>query len=556
MTDQQDTHIATPQLRHRPSLSLVWLVPLVTLLIGGWLVYQTLNQQGPSITIRFVTAEGIEAGTTRIRYKDVEIGMVDSVRFASDFKYVELTARMTRSAESLLNEGTRFWVVRPRLTLREVSGLGTLLSGAYIELDPGKGTARRKFTGLETPPVITAEDKGHTVLLQAPRLNSIGIGSPIYYQGIVTGEVLGYQLTEDKRGVLIHAFIKSPYDQLLADSTRFWNVSGMDLSMDSEGFRLRTESLESLMFGGIAFDTPSSLTQDEPLSRTHFPLWPSRQQIEQSGFTEKVPFVLYFEGSVRGLSVNAPVEFNGMRIGSVRDIRLEYHPDDQRFMIPVLVEIEPDRITWLGEKPDSEANIVPQLIERGLRARLQTGNLLTGQLFVELVMRPDSPIRLLETRLKASQLPTIPGQLDELTSSVRSFLTRLNKVDIDKIAEELHGTLAGTNKLLNHRDLDKAIQDLGASLASLRGLMKDLEKRSGPISRNLENALGAVAPALEQAGRTMNTLDEVIQPNSQLHFRVIRMADELIETARSIRAFVNLLERSPESVIFGKQEEQ
>lgn len=555
MGKEETPDIAQPTLDKRPSLSLIWLVPLITLAIGGWLVFKTISDKGPTITLHFANAADIEAGKTRIKYKEVEIGVVESIRFEDQYKGVILSAQMTSAAEHLLREDSRFWVVRPRLTAREITGLNTLLSGSYIELDPGKGAKASEFVGLETPPVLTTEDKGKVVLLDSPGLGSLGIGSPIYYQGIVSGEVLGFELADDRRKVLIHAFVKEPYDSLLSDDSQFWNISGIEVSLTADGVKLRTDSLESLMYGGIAFDTPANLQQPRPLTQKHFPLWTSREHLEKSGYTKKVPFVLFFEDSVRGLSVDAPVEFKGIKIGSVRQIRLEYHPDGHQFHIPVLVEIEPERITWIGGLPD-EQGIIDKLIKRGLRARLQTGNLLTGQLYVELVMRPDSEVRLLETQTEVTQLPTIPGELNELAGSLHGFLDKLDKVEIDQIAHELQNTLAGTNKLTNHPDLDKAISDMSASMASLKTLLGALEKRSGPISKNLETALGSVAPTLEQAGEAMDSLDDVLKPDSQLHFRVIRMADELTETARSIRALVNVLEHNPQSVIFGKQESE
>jgi len=262
---------------------------------------------------------------------------------------------------------------------------------------------------------------------------------------------------------------------------------------------------------------------------------------------------LFFEGSVRGLSIDAPVEFKGIKVGSVRDLRLEYHASEGSFRIPVLVEIEPERIAWLDQKPEVNMDTIQTLVERGLRARLQPGNLLTGQLFVELVMQPESPMKLIDTGDEMAQLPTVPGELEQLTSSALGFLTKLDQLNIEEIANELQGTLAGTNRIMNHPDLETAIQDLSASVSSLKVLLGDLEKRSGKISRNVESALAAIAPALEQTGNTMQTLQSALKPGSQLHFRVIRMADELTETARSIRSFVNLLEEEPESVIFGKQ---
>ncbi len=553
---QDNKQPAEPGFQHSPGLSLVWLVPLITFAIGAWLVFKTLSEQGPQITITFDTAAGIEAGTTRIRYRDVEIGLVERLQFTEGHTKVLVSAKMTRAAEELLNTNTRFWVVKPRLTLREVSGLGTLLSGSYIEMDPGEGEPATAFTGLSTPPVLTTADRGIIVLLQTSRLGSLGIGSPIYYQGISAGEVLGYRLGEDEQSVLIHAFVAAPYDKLLRDNTRFWNVSGVDITVDADGFSLHTESVESLMFGGIAFETPATLANaEQKLTRERFALLPSREHVEQTSFSRKEPFVLFFDGSVRGLNIDAPVEFKGIKVGSVRDLRLEYHASDSSFRIPVLVEIEPERIAWLGQKPETDADTIQTLVERGLRARLQPGNLLTGKFFVELIMQPDSPVKLVDTGDDMAQLPTVPGELDQLTSSVLGFLTKLEQINIEEIADELHGTLEGTNRVMNHPDLDRAIQDLSASVTSLKVLLGDLEKRSGKISRNVESALAAIAPTLEQTGSTMQTLQSALKPGSQLHFRVIRMADELTETARSIRSFVNLLEREPESVIFGRQEQ-
>lgn len=557
MTGQSDSpqQPATPTLHHKSGMSLVWLIPLITLLIGGWLVFKSIDERGPSITLTFETAEGIEVGTTRIKYKNVDVGVVESLRFGHDYRSVELTAQMDKSAEALLNRGTRFWVVRPRLSLREVSGLGTLISGAYIELDPGEGAKQTHFTGLETPPVLTTEDEGQKVLLMAPKLGSIGIGSPIYYQGIVAGEILGYELGDDQRSVLIHAFVEAPYNDLLRGNTRFWNVSGLDVSLDADGIKVHTESIESLMFGGIAFDTPATL---EPLSQDLdslvFPLHSSRESIEASNYTQKVQFLTFFDGSVRGLNINAPVEFKGIKVGSVKDIRLEFHADDTSFRIPVLLEIEPERIIKRGRTPEeSKMAALEILIERGLRARLQTGSLLTGQLLVELVMRPETQVRLVDAGIDIPQIPTIPAELEAFTTSIKNFLGKLDKVDIDGIASELQQTLEGTNRLMNHAELDNAISDMAASLNSLKGILVSLESRSEPISANLQQALGAVAPALEQARDTMSNIDSVIAPESQLHFRVIQMADELAETARAIRSFVELLERNPESMIFGKE---
>jgi len=575
--EENNQGVATPTLHRRSGPSLVWLIPLITVLIGGWLVFKTLTEQGPAFTLAFDTAEGIEAGKTRIKFKNVDVGVVETLRFSNNFDHVILTVQMDQDTGHLLRRGTRFWVVRPRLSLRGVSGLGTLISGAYIELDPGKGAPQGHFKGLETPPVLTTENEGEKVLLITPKLGSIGIGSPVYYQGILAGEVLGYELGDDQSSVLIHAFVNAPYDDLLQGNSRFWNVSGLDVSVNADGINVRTESLESLMFGGIAFETPASL---EPVTRDIsglvFSLHPSYENIQESTYTQKIQFLLFFEGSVRGLAIDAPVEFKGIKVGLVKDIRLEFHAEDTSFRIPVLVEIEPERIIKPGKEAEGATmETVNTLIDRGLRARLQTGSLLTGQLFVELVMKPDSEQHLVTTDVNIPQLPTIPGEIDEVTSSIKRFLAKLDKVELDQIAEELQGTLAGannllnqekmdglitelqgtlagTNNVLNHEKMEDLITNMAISMASLKGVLAALDRHAEPLSENMVKTLAALPLALDKARGTMTMIDNVLKPESQLHYRVIQMADELAEAARSVRSFVNLLERSPESLIFGK----
>jgi paraquat-inducible protein B len=337
--------IERPKVRKRSGPSIVWLIPVVTLIVGGWLIVKTISERGPEATISFRTAEGIEAGKTMVKYKDVDIGMVEAIRFSEDFSNVVLTVRFNHGTDHFLRRNTRFWVVRPQLSLRGARGLGTLLSGSHIEIDPGPGAPQRHFVGLEQQPLITADEAGLQIMLVSDNLGSIDAGSPIYYRGILAGEVLGHELGSDRRTIYIPAFIRAPYDQLIRGNTRFWNVSGMEVSMGADGPSLKMESVLALLYGGIAFDTPPSLGQpDDSPEDLVFPLHSGRESIESLAFTRKLNFVMYFDSSVRGLSVGAPVEFKGIRIGTVLDVRLEVNPEDASFLIPVLVEVEPERI--------------------------------------------------------------------------------------------------------------------------------------------------------------------------------------------------------------------
>jgi paraquat-inducible protein B len=322
----------------------VWLVPLITAIVGGWLILRTATEQVPTATISFKTAEGIEAGTTKVKYKSVDIGTVEDIRFGESFENVILTVEFNSGMDEFLRRNTRFWVVRPQLSVRGVSGLSTLVSGSYIEIDPGPGSPQTHFVGLEDQPLITTDDAGTRITLITDDLGSIGARSPIYYQGLLAGEVLGHELASDAQSVYVYGFIRAPFDQLVRGNSRFWNVSGLDVSMGADGVEVRTASVQSLLFGGISFETPDTLeVSSTDVSNLIFTLHKSYSEIEAQAYTRKLRFVMYFSGSVRGLSPGAPVEFKGIRIGSVLDIKLEFDRDDTTFRIPVLVEIEPDR---------------------------------------------------------------------------------------------------------------------------------------------------------------------------------------------------------------------
>lgn len=544
-----------PVVTERGGPSLIWLIPLLTALIGAWLIVRTLTDQGPLVTITFRTADGIEIDKTRIKYKSLNIGIVEGVSFSHDFSRVEVRARLNKDAAQFLRRDTRFWVVRPTLSARGISGLGTLLSGAYIEIEPGQGAAQSLFVGLESPPVVHSDMAGKQITLIARQLGSIDRGSPLHYQGIVAGEVLGHEMANDYRSVLIHAFVREPFDSLVRSNTRFWNSSGIDLSMGPDGMRLKTESVQSVLFGGIAFDTPDPQEAgDENTAGLVFTLHNDFKSIKDQSYTSKVRFVLFFEDSVRGLNAGAPVEFKGIKVGSVVDVHLEYQERNATFRIPVVIEIEPERILERGalmKRAPREA--FQAMVKHGLRARLQTGNMLTGQLFVDLVMQPKAPLRLARAERPEPELPTIRGaNLEQAMVSASSIMEKIDSIDLVNIGAELHETLKGTNTLLNGPQLQSALADLSVSLKSLRTVLRAVESRAEPIAENLEQTLVAARAALEKSKVTMALVDGAIAPESPLYFHALRLTQELTQTSRSLRNLVDMLERNPQALLLGK----
>jgi paraquat-inducible protein B len=555
-------------------ISIVWIVPLVAILIGAWLVYKTFSEKGPTITISFKSAEGLEAGKTKIKFKDVELGQVSEISLSPDLSHVLVTANLVKQAEKFLSINTRFWVVRARVAAGQVSGLGTLFSGAYIGLDPGKpGPTATHFTGLESPPVVTTGLPGRHFILQASRLGSLDIGTPVYYRQLKVGQVEAYQLQEDGQAVRIKIFINAPIHELVHKNTRFWNASGLDFVVDANGIRVNTESLVTILVGGIAFDTPDNLETGDPAEEDEiFKLYESRERIFEKTYTDKTRWLLYFEGSVRGLTVGSPVEFRGIRIGQVLDINLEYDSQEKAFRIPVLIEIEHERIKILGERDLSDQEQMDNyLVDQGLRAQLKTGSLITGQLYVELDFHPDAEPAQINWEGRYPQLPTVPTPMEEITTSLTQLLKKLEKMPIEQIGNDLRDTVQGAKHLVNSTELQEAITALNVTIGLSQKFAEDLNKAVTPelkaAAANLnatlkstrtlaENFSSGVIPeldqTLQQAQSTLKTIEGSVSKSSPLYFELMRVLKELGGAARSIRLMADYLERHPDALIYGK----
>jgi paraquat-inducible protein B len=465
-------------------ISIVWLVPLVAVVIGGWLVYKAISEKGPTITITFKSADGLEAGKTKIKYKDVEVGRVDSIVLSKDLSHVIVKAEFVKGSKNYLSQNTRFWVVRARVAAGGVSGLGTLFSGAYIGLDPGKpGTPATHFEGLEVPPVVTTDLPGSHFVLRASSLGSLNVGAPVYFRRIEVGQVISYQLDEDGQAVTVKVFIHDPHHALVHKNTRFWDASGLDVAIGAEGIRVDTESLVTLIVGGIAFDTPINMEPGEPAEENDiFKLYKNRESISEKTYARKKRWLLHFDSSVRGLKEGAPVELQGIQIGQVLDVNLEFDIDKESFSIPILVETEPDRIMTVGKFPEGAENqkLMDYLVSKGLRAQLQTGSLITGQLLVAIDMHPEAPPAKINWDGKYPELPTVPTIMDEITTNLTQLLKKLEKLPIEQIGNDLRDTVSGAKQLINSAELESSIKALNETLVQAQKFVAALNKGIAP----------------------------------------------------------------------------
>ena len=558
----------------RRQISIVWVVPLVALLIGAWLVYKALSEKGPVITIAFKSAEGLEAGKTKIKFKDVELGQVTQINLSSDLSQVVVTAELVKQTEEFLSANTRFWVVRARVAAGQVSGLGTIFSGAYIALDPGKaGLPTSHFVGLENPPVVTTDLPGRHFVLEASTLGSLDISTAVYYRQVKVGQVVGYKLEEDGRAVTVKIFVNAPFDTYVRKNTRFWNASGLDIVVDANGIRVNTESVVTILLGGIAFDTPANLEPGDPAEPNEvFRLYETKEKTFEKTYAGKKRWLLQFSGSVRGLTVGSPVEFRGIRIGQVLDINLEYNSKEEAFRIPVLVELEPERIKIIGDRDlNDPKKMNDYLVEQGLRAQLKTGSLITGQLYVELDFHPEAPPAKIVWEGRYPQIPTVPTSMEEITTSLTQLMKKLEKLPIEQIGTDLRDTIQGAKQLVVSSELQESVRSLNETITQaqkfaaalntviapeLKSSVANLNQTLQRTRQLAENFNATVVPelgaTLQEAQSTLKSIQGSVSKDSPLYYELMRVFKELSEAARSIRLVADYLERNPDALNYGK----
>jgi paraquat-inducible protein B len=527
MTEQYTAIPPVPESRavakKQTRLSLVWIIPIVAALVGAWVAVARIRSEGPKITIVFKSAEGLEAGKTKINYRGVDVGTLTTIRLSDDHQRVIATAQMVPRTEDFLVEDTKFWVVRPRISGANVTGLGTLISGAFIGMEIGNSKQeKRDFVALETPPVVSIDVPGRFFVLQTPDLGSLDNGTPVFFRRLQVGEVASYKLDTDGRFFIVKIFVKMPYDRYVTANTRFWQASGIDVSISASGLSLQTQSLVSILIGGIAFETPAS-SRVLPAAEAYsaFTLFENRAKAFEPAARNPQTFELIFNESVRGLVPGAPVEFRGVQIGEVAEVRAQVDLKTFKFSVPVTIHLDAERlgVRLLELKPGTDLasvrrKLIDSLVAHGVRAQLRTANLLTGSVLVAFDYFPGAPGATVDWSQNPVQLPTTPGQLEATEAKLTGIINKLDKMPLQQIGDELRKTLA---------DLDQTLVTARGTLVSARGTLD-----------NTSNLTGANSAQVQQ-------LDDTLQ--------------EVSRAARSLRVLADYLERHPEALLRGKKGE-
>lgn len=530
--------------RRRSSAQLIWLIPIVALIVGLSLAVKAYIEKGPVITISFKSGEGIEAGKTKIKYKDVQIGLVRSITIAKDRSSVLVTADLAKEAADFLKTDTRFWVVRPRITGSSISGLGTLTAGSYIGMDVGKSKDdKTAFTGLEAPPVVTMDMPGRQFVLHATDIGSLSVGSPIFFRHLQVGEVVSSDLEKDGETVTLRVFVQAPYDKFVRNSTLFWHASGIDFKLDANGMTVNTESLLSIVMGGIAFQTPDDFDEAPQAEQgRNFTLFSNKEEALKRPDNIVENYILVFKESVRGLTVGAPVDLRGITVGEVAKIKAELDPASKNVTMVVQIRFYPERLKSRSSSTSDQKSLADShklldaMVKKGFRAQLKSGSLLTGQLYVALDFFPEAaPARINWSRSPAL-LPTISGNMAQFQISLMKIVQKLEKMPLEEL----------TN------DARKTVQSLDGTLKSADTLLKNIDTTVVPETRLM---MEDVRKTLDGANKALAEVKQTMSADAPLQVDLRDTLRELGRAAQSLRVLGEYLERNPEALLRGKKED-
>lgn len=513
--------------RRRFIPSLIWLVPLLAAIVGASVLIESYRSVGAKISISFQSAEGIEAGKTQVRYKEVVIGRVHAVSLSDDNARVLVHVELDRHAHGFAVDDARYWVVRPRVGLGGVSGLSTLFSGAYIGADTGTSKRpKNDFTGQETPPTVLHGNQGRSFSLHSEDLGSLDIGSPVYFRRLRVGRVTAYKLDDDGKGVTMQLFVDAPYDRFVNAGTHFWNASGIDLALNASGLKVNTESLATVIAGGVAFLSGDEADSREAPQGASFELYDDVGEALRPPNGPEVDIRMHFNETLRGLTVGSPVDFRGIVLGKVKAIELDYDPKTQTFPADVTATIYPQRLGHINARfklaSEDKADIgtvFQALIDHGFRAQAKIGNLLTQQLYIAISMVPHAKLAKFDPAARPLVIPTAPGSLEEIQEQISDLLTKLDKMPLAEIGTNLRDTLNGAT-----------------------ALMHTLNTQLAPQAHDM---LASAQGALDAANHTFSG-------DTSLGRGTAQTLDELRRAAQSLRSLADYLQRHPEALLRGK----
>ena len=545
---------ATVRRRH---VSLVWIIPVVALLAAGYLGVRALNDRGPLVTITFNAADGLTANQTQVKHKAVGLGTVEDIALAKDLSHVIVKVRMNSQGEHVLTDHARFWVVKPRITSGSISGLETLVSGAFIAIDPGEpgGISKRDFVGLEQPPGVRSDEPGHIYKLEAPTIGSVSEGTPIFYRDIPAGEVLGYDLGDGHGMVTISAFVHAPFDKFVHPQTHFWNASGLNVKLGAQGLHVEVQSLQAVISGAVAFDSPKEawsgpMAADE----ARFRLYDSKDAADAAGFNRRIPLVTYLQSSVSGLGAGSAVEVFGMQVGDVTDVKLQLDPESGVVKVRVAMEIQPERVfppDRFSTKLDP-ARVLGALVGQGMRAQVDTASYVTGQKNITLAFVPNAKPAGIALEDGTIVLPSQGGGLDNILGAVSDVAAKLQQIPFAQIGENANALIATLNSTVGGPELKSTLRSLSATLRDAQTLVHDTDAGLQPTLKRLPEISAQLQDTLKHANAALAGVSTSYGADSDFQRNIERVLAQASDAVRSVRLLADYLNRNPSALILGR----
>lgn len=528
--NKQPAYAAVPAVVRKTNVftSVIWLIPLIALIAGGWLLMKDIRNRGPEITLLMDSADGIEVNNTVVKVLSVEVGRVSRIRLRSDRKGVEVTARLTADAKDMMRKDTQFWVVKPRIDQSGISGLNTLVSGSYIAFTPGKSEeTEERFEVLDIPPIAAIGQNGLRLKLIGANDKIIGAGSPVLYEDFNVGVVESAQFDAKDQTVNYTIFIQSPNDKLVGEHSQFWLQSGISIETTGNGIHVDSAPIPALLSGAIAFSPPAGGDKGKPaVNDDTFELYNNRSEIENLPTERSLYYTAFFKQSVRGLAPGAPVEYKGINIGAVADVPYFAQNDSLRLFengwIPVRIRIEPERMERNAAAQSREywQSQLQTALNKGLTATIASNNLITGSKMIELDERPSESAKLKPFADYNGNvvIATRSSGLDDLQAQLGSLLEKFNKLPLDKTVDELNGslrelktTLHSANALIGKPQTQNIPNELNQTLRELRQTLQGVSPQS-PLYGDVQTTLQSIDKTLKDAQPVINTLKE--KPNS------------------------------------------
>ena len=539
--------------RARRGISIVWLVPLVAVGIGLWLLLQSLSERGVDVLITFSDARGLEAGKTKVKYRSIEVGVVKSVRLGDDLSEIVVKAEIYRDFEPYLTNNTQFWVARPRFGSEGISGLETFVSGTYVAVNPAEGAPARTFPGLDLPVPTSQADQGLKLVLIADRLGSLRVGSPVRYADFEIGEVEAYELLPDRQQVKIDLFIRKKHAYLVRTSSRFWNASGVEVKVGAEGVSLKAESLAAILGGAIAFETDASDPGSACKNGQDFKLYGTRDAAREPVTTRKLTYLMYFEGSSGGLKKGAPVEFYGLRVGEVRDVKIILDRPGAAIRIPVLVDLELERMYESEPSDISDSVIMEMLVAKGMRAQLKSGYIVAGRQYVDLVIRNGATPDFIRPTVPHPTFPTVKSQLDEIGSIVIEAYNKLDSLPLKDAVENWNKVMGDIDSLVTNPEIVDSMARANLTIESFGKFINKADGQVDQLALSVEKLTDQVTTTMDEARALLIQMRESVGDESPLRFEIDRVLAEFYAATRSVRNLADTLERDPSALIRGKQ---